>query len=213
MTSAQAVYDASADRYVAFAGTELSAATEGPLDVSILEAFVQMVVARRGTRVADLGCGPGRVAAFVAARDLDVIGVDVSPEMLGHARRAHPGIAFEEGRLDQLPLPDGSLDGAVCWYSIIHAPPAHLDGIFTELRRTLRPDGLVLIAFQAGRGQALHQPDAHATGRPLTTFRHAVDDVTARLTTAGLRVHAVAQREPELAHESTAQAFVIARLA
>ncbi|CAN5508417.1 class I SAM-dependent methyltransferase [soil metagenome] len=210
VASARAVYDASADRYVEFAGTELSAATEGPLDRSILEAFVQMVAARSGTQVADIGCGPGRVAAFLAARDLDVIGVDVSPEMLGRARRAHPGIAFEEGQLDQLPLPDGSLVGAVCWYSIIHAPPAHLDGIFTELLRTLRPGGLLLLAFQAGHGQALHQPDAHGTGQPLTTYRHALNDVTNRLEAAGFTVHATAERQPELPHESTNQAFVIA---
>jgi SAM-dependent methyltransferase len=208
--AARAVYDASADRYVEFAGTELGAATEGPLDRSLLEAFVQMVVARGGTHVADVGCGPGRVAAFLAGRDLEVVGVDVSPEMLGHARRAHPGIAFEEGRLDQLPLLDGSLDGAVCWYSIIHAPPALLDGIFNELRRTLRPGGVLLIAFQAGQGQARHHPDAHGTGQPLTTFRHAPDDVISRLERAGLAVHASARRQPELAHESTPQAFVIA---
>ncbi len=210
VASAQAVYDASADRFVEFAGTDLSSVTEGALDRSMLEAFVQMVGPRSGIQVADVGCGPGRVAAFLATRELGVVGVDVSPAMLGHARRAHPGIAFAQGRLDQLPFPDGSLAGAVCWYSIIHAPPVRLDEIFTELLRTLRPGGLLLLAFQAGQGEALHQPDAHGTGQPLTTFRHALDDVTRRLEAAAFTVQATAQRQPELAHESTTQAFVIA---
>ncbi|MCU1370296.1 MAG: Methyltransferase type 11 [Ilumatobacteraceae bacterium] len=213
VATTQAVYDASADRYVAFAGTELSSATEVPFDRSMLETFVQMVASRSDTQVADIGCGPGRVAAFLASRDLDVIGVDVSTEMLGHARRAHPEITFEEGRLDHLPFSDGCLGGAVCWYSIIHAPPARLDGIFAELLRTLRPGGLLLLAFQAGHGQALHQADAHGTGRALTTFRHALGDVTSRLGIAGFSVYATAQRQPELAHESTTQAFVLATVA
>jgi hypothetical protein len=38
-----------------------------------------------------------------------------------------------------------------------------------------------------------------------------VDDVTRRLGDAGLQVYASAIREPELEHESSAQAFVIAR--
>lgn len=48
-----------------------------------------------------------------------MIGVDVSPAMLAEARRAHPEIDFEEGRLDDLPITAGALAGAVCWYSIM----------------------------------------------------------------------------------------------
>ena len=210
MASARAVYDASADRYVEFVGSELSAATEGPLDGSMLAAFVEMVTAGRRAQVADVGCGPGRVAAYLAAQDLDVVGVDVSLAMLAYARSAHPGIRFEEGRLDHLPVRDGSLAGVVCWYSIIHTPPERLDKVFAELLRVLSSDGLLLLAFQAGHGQAVHQADAHGTGLPLTSYRHGLDDVAGRLDMVGFEVHATAQRGPELVHESTPQAFVIA---
>jgi ubiquinone/menaquinone biosynthesis C-methylase UbiE len=130
--------------------------------------------------------------------------------MIAHARRAHPGIPFEEGRLDHLPVPDASLAGVVCWYSIIHTPPADLDEAFHELRRVLESGGLLLLAFQAGHGQAWHQANAHGTGLPLTSYRHSLGDVTRRLEAAGFRVHATAWRQPELAHESTPQGFVVA---
>ena len=210
VVSAQAVYDASVSRYVEFAGSEVSAATEGPLDRSVLAAFVEMVRARRRAPVADLGCGPGRVAAYLAAHDLEVIGVDVSLPMLAHARGAHPTIRFEQGRLDDLPVPDASLAAVVCWYSVIYTPPERLGEIFAELLRVLRSDGLLLLAFQAGHGQAVHHPDAHGTGLPLTSYRHSLDAVAGRMKAAGLEVHATAQRQPELAHESDPQAFVIA---
>jgi SAM-dependent methyltransferase len=210
VASARAVYDASVERYVQFVGTELSASTEGPLDRSMLDTFVEMIEARGETQVADVGCGPGRVAAHLAARDLDVVGVDVSPAMIAYARRAHPGISFEEGRLDRLPLEDGSRAGVVCWYSIIYTPPADLGAAFDELRRVLRPGGVVLLAFRAGDGQTWHRTDAHGTGLPLTSYRHALDDVAGRLLASGLRVQATAQRQPELAHESTPQGFVVA---
>ena len=210
--SARAVYDASADRYVRSVGTELDEATEGPIDQALLLAFVELVPARTPTRVADLGCGPGRVAAFLARHGLEVVGLDVSREMLLRARSAHPTIAFQEGRLDALPIETGSLAGAVCWYSIIHLPPAALDPVFAEVARVLGAGGQLLLAFQEGAGDPVHRADAHGTGLPLTSYRHGVEDVTQRLQLAGFVVHATARQAPELAHESTPQAFVPARV-
>lgn len=210
--AARAVYDATADRYVELIGTELAGATEGPIDRALLLAFVELVTAGTPARVADLGCGPGRVAAHLARHGLAVVGVDVSRAMLTRARAAHPGVAFGEGRLDALPIAAASLAGAVCWYSIIHTPPAALDPVFAELARVLEAGGHLLLAFQEGAGDPVRRPDAFGTGRALTSHRHGVEDVTRRLRTAGFDVHATARRAAELAHESTPQAFVFARL-
>lgn len=139
VAAARAVYEASADTYVRFVGTEISAATEAPVDRSLLRAFVDLVGAGTSTLVADVGCGPGRAAAFLAARHLDVVGLDPSPAMLAAARIAHPDIRFEEGQLDDLPITEASLAGVVCWYSIIYTPPEHLEEAFAELARVLRP--------------------------------------------------------------------------
>jgi hypothetical protein len=68
-----------------------------------------------------------------------------------------------------------------------------------------------LLAFQAGTGEPAHRADAYGTKLPLTSFRHGLDDVEHRLEEVGLKVHATALREPELNHETTPQAFVIAR--
>ncbi|MHB8463813.1 MAG: class I SAM-dependent DNA methyltransferase [Acidimicrobiales bacterium] len=211
VTAARAVYDASSDRYVAFVGTEVSPATEGPIDRSLLRAFVELVAEGDGGRVADVGCGPGRVASYLAGHGLDVVGIDVSAAMLVEARRAHPDIEFDEGRLDDLPITSGALAGAVCWYSIIYTPPDRLDDAFAELRRVLAPGGELLLAFQAGHGQASHLTYAHGSGLPLTSYRHGLGNVTARLERVGFMVHATAERAKELDHESTPQGFVFAR--
>lgn len=205
------VYDASASDYVAFAGTEISAATEDAVDRSMLAAFVELVVSGGGGQVADLGCGPGRVAAFLARAELDVVGVDVSSELLTVARNAHPHLRFEGGRLDALPFSDGALAGAVAWYSIIHTPPDLLDDVLTEIHRVVAPKGLVLIAFQAGTGEPVVRNDAHGTGMSLTSYRHDTDFVSQRLRAAGFEVHASTQRAPALGHETGPQAFIIAR--
>jgi SAM-dependent methyltransferase len=209
--SARAVYDASAARYVGFVGTELSAATEGVVDMAMLVAFCGLVAKNPLAQVADVGCGPGRVAAFLAERKIPVVGVDVSTGILAEARRAHPEIRFEEGRLDRLPFKDSSLAGAVCWYSIIFTPAECLDGAFEELLRVLGPEAYLLLAFQSGDGEAFHRVNAHGTSLSLTSYTHNVDDVGRRLQQVGFQVHATTQRAPELAHETSWQAFMIAR--
>jgi SAM-dependent methyltransferase len=205
------VYDASAADYVGFVGTELSDETEDAVDRSMLDAFVELVTSRGGGQVADLGCGPGRVAAVLLRGQLDVVGIDVSSELLAVARAAHPLVRFEEGRLDDLPFLDAALVGAVCWYSIIYTPPDLLDDVLTEIARVLAPEGLVLLAFQAGTGHPEVRADAHGTGFALTIYRHDLDDVARRLDAAGFHVHAWTLRSPGLSHETSPQAFILAR--
>ncbi len=207
----RAVYDASSDRYVEFVSTELSGATEDAVDRAMLTSFVELIAHRKPCTVADLGCGPGRVAAYLARQQLDVVGIDVSTALIARAREAHPHIRFEQGRLDDLPFLDRSLAGAVCWYSIIYTPPDLLAQVFEEIARVLVSGGLLLLAFQAGAGDAVVNTNAHGTGLSLKSYRHDADDVARSLQAAGFDLHATVVRSPVLDHETTPQALVVAR--
>jgi ubiquinone/menaquinone biosynthesis C-methylase UbiE len=153
------------------------------------------------------------VAAFLADHGLDAVGVDVSQAMLTIARGAHPHVEFEEGRLDALPIGTETLTGLVCWYSVIYTPPARLGRAFAELIRVLMPGGYVLLAFQAGSGEAVDRTTEVDDGWrfSFTAYRHSVSEVTRRLVNAGFEMYATAQREPGLEHETSPQAFVFAR--
>jgi SAM-dependent methyltransferase len=65
--------------------------------------------------VLDVGCGPGHVTAHLAARGLDVRGVDVSPRMVEHARRRYPSLRFDVASVTDLELVPGSLGGVLGW--------------------------------------------------------------------------------------------------
>ena len=210
VATARAVFDQAATRYVQFVGTEISSATEDPIDRALLVAFIELIKRQSVVRVADVGCGPGRVTAFMAERGLDVVGVDVSQAMLAVARTAHPHIKFEEGQLNALPIETRCLAGAVCWYSIIYTPPDRLAEAFGELARVLIPGGYLLLAFQA-EGEPVYRAEAQGTHLALTSYRHSMQEVAGCLEHTSFQIYTTVLRAPELEHETTSQGFVIAR--
>lgn len=141
VSTTRAVYDATAGAYVETIGTELNPAFEGPIERALLHAFVELV-GTAARPVADLGCGPGRVAAFLARRGVAAVGLDLSPGMVAAGRKAHDDLPLGAADLRRLPLPDRSLDGAVCWYSVIHTPAgegAGFDVCSTTVREPMLP--------------------------------------------------------------------------
>jgi SAM-dependent methyltransferase len=84
----RASYDTLAADYAAWIHDELAAK---PLDRALLGAFADMVRRAGAGPVADVGCGPGRVTAFLDALGVPAFGIDLSPEMVAVARRSYPG--------------------------------------------------------------------------------------------------------------------------
>jgi SAM-dependent methyltransferase len=101
-----------------------------------------------GARVLDVGCGPGRHAAGLAAAGLEVVGLDVSAAFL---ERALPGPAYVRGDARRLPLADASFDAAISLcqggFGLV---PGEDHVVVAEVARAVRPGGhVVLSAFNA----------------------------------------------------------------
>ena len=105
-----------------------------------------------GETVVDLGSGAG-IDVFLAADQVgpggNVIGVDMTPEMLARARRnaAKAGIAnaeFREGRLENLPVASGTVD-AITSNCVINLVPDKAV-VFKEIARILKPGGRLVIS-------------------------------------------------------------------
>lgn len=161
-----------------------------PLERALLTAFADLV--RAGGPVADLGCGPGHLTAHLHALGLDAFGVDLSSEMIALARRAHPGLRFDEGSMTALELEDGVLGGILAFYSVIHTPPAQLPVVFAEFERVLAPGGHLLLGFFAGDEPQPREFDHKVT----LAYRWSPDSLADLLGRAGLAEVARLVREP-----------------
>ncbi|HEU5353222.1 MAG TPA: methyltransferase domain-containing protein [Actinocrinis sp.] len=109
------------------------------------EPFIHAILDRLPVGDAlDAACGTGRHAAHLAERGHRVVGVDASPEMLEIAERKVPGAVFHRAELTSIPLPDRSVDLAVCTLALCHLPD--LAPVFAEFARVLRPGGHLVIS-------------------------------------------------------------------
>jgi len=57
--------------------------------------LLELLDAKPGERILDVGCGTGHLAAQIAATGAQVSGIDRSAEMIQQARAAHPSLQFE----------------------------------------------------------------------------------------------------------------------
>jgi SAM-dependent methyltransferase len=99
----------------------------------------------------DLGCGVGRFSRALAGRFREVLGVDVSQEMIRRARAAHPpaefpNLRFEAGDGLSLPDADGSRDFVFSYEVIQHMPSEDvIRANLREVARVLRPSAMALL--------------------------------------------------------------------
>lgn len=109
-----------------------------------------------GTRMLDVGTGPGTAAAAGCDRGASVTAVDAEPGMVELARKAAPAADVRIAVLPELPFTDGTFDAVVGNFVLNHVgrPRAAL----AELLRVARPGGRIALTIWSAPpapGQAL----------------------------------------------------------
>jgi ubiquinone/menaquinone biosynthesis C-methylase UbiE len=198
-------YDALAERYSAELGEEL---VYKPLDRALLAMLVEQLPP--DTPIADLGCGPGHVAAWLSAQGVPTIGIDMSPGMVAVGSREHPEVEFRLGDLLSLPASDNEFGSAVAFYSIIHLMRDELGPAFSEVRRVLVPGGRLLLAFHVG-DEVRHVDELWGQSVDLDFRFLDAREVVKVLHAAGFDVEAQLERTNYPEEVETRRAYLLAR--
>ena len=153
-------------------------------------------------RALDAACGTGRHARELVRLGHDVVGIDITPEMLSRARENVPEAEFREGDLRHVPAGDEEFDVVVCALALAHLP--ELDAGMRELARVLKPRGKLIVSvlhpFQAHIGW--HAPFADASGQRgfAREHPHSHAEYLAAFKDAGLSVCECVEPRLELEH-------------
>jgi len=182
-----------------------------PLSRAMLAAFAETVRSAGLGPVADLGCGPGKVTAYLAELGVPVFGIDLSPRMIELARRAYPELTFTVGSMTAPEIGDGELGGVLAYFSTHHTPPEQLPVVFGEFHRTLAPGGHLMLAGHVGDNQ-LRRPTQAYGGHPVSYESHLIppERIAELLERAGFAITARLVQEPTAESKRT-YATVLAR--
>ncbi|MBF6171745.1 methyltransferase domain-containing protein [Nocardia blacklockiae] len=162
----------------------LTAALFGGRHRRLLAELTVRSGAAPGDRVLDIGSGPGKLAAELAAAvgpDGEVLGIDAARPMVEYARAhtAAPNVRFELGAAQSLPVADAEFDVVTCTFVMHHVAVECRAEAVAEMYRVLRPGGRLLLA------------DAHPTG-----LMRVVADLMGRVSRAHGAGSAAPQRDP-----------------
>ena len=98
---------------------------------------------------ADLGCGGGRDAAWLAANGFPTVGYDPSAGLLAQARAAHPHVTFETAALPQLHgIAEGSFDNVLCETVIMHLGRHDIAPAVRRMLAVLKPEGVLALSWR-----------------------------------------------------------------
>jgi len=107
--------------------------------------------------ILDAGTGPGREAGWFYAQGREVIGIDLSRNMIQEAQRRHPDISFLQMDIRNLSFPDHTFSGIWDNMVFIHVLDRDAEQALEEYHRTLVPGGALFLHIVHGDGVQLEQ--------------------------------------------------------
>lgn len=113
------------------------------------EPFVDLAEPLASSRLLDLACGSGLIARTLVGRldrDGRIDAVDIDPAMVAYASSTidDERVRWHSSDAADLPLEDGSIDGALCHQGLQFFPDQ--PKVLAEIARTLRPGGRLTVA-------------------------------------------------------------------
>ncbi|MBW4576929.1 MAG: class I SAM-dependent methyltransferase [Aphanothece sp. CMT-3BRIN-NPC111] len=130
-----------------FTGERYVPSVKGEIKYEHLHRYALSLELVSGKSVLDLASGEGYGSALLAKVAQSVIGVDIDPESVEHAKQQYNGtqnLKFLVGSCDSVPLPNGSVEVVTSFETIEHHD--RHEEMMREIKRVLKPGGLLIIS-------------------------------------------------------------------
>jgi SAM-dependent methyltransferase len=186
----QESYSQLADEYATRIYNELA---HKPLDQELLKRFAEQT--RGSGPVCDMGCGPGQVARYLHDLGVEVVGMDIAPGMIEKARTLNPDIEFRQGNMRALDVEDNAWGGIAAFYSVIHIPRDQVVDALREMKRVLRPGGVLLLTFHIG-DETVHREELWGVPVSIDFLFFQPEEMRGYIEEAGFEVEEMIEREP-----------------
>ncbi|EHL09263.1 methyltransferase domain protein [Desulfitobacterium hafniense DP7] len=117
-----------------------------------IQSFGRILAA--GAKVLDLGCGPGNVAKQLVELDkeFEVLGIDLSSEMIRHAKVnvISPCVEFRVGDIRNMDLEENAFDAVIASFCLPHLTDEEAGMFIQDISKVLREGGLLYLSCMEG---------------------------------------------------------------
>lgn len=119
---------------------------EGQIALEHLHRYAMARELAKDKHVLDIACGKGYGSAMLAEVAQRAIGVDISEEVVEHARHKYKrkNLEFKVGSCSKIPVRNTSIDLVVSFETIEHHDQH--EAMMSEIKRVLRPSGVLIIS-------------------------------------------------------------------
>lgn len=107
--------------------------------------LVSLFKRKRIRRILDHGCGTGRHVKYLTDQGFEVIGTDFSQKAIKEAKKLCLSAKFVVSDMSVVPFDNNFFDAIICSHLIQHGLKESRKKAISEMKRTLKPKGLILI--------------------------------------------------------------------
>lgn len=182
---ASSVYDEIAKKYA----KEFSKPSEH------IEEFLALLP--KNAKILDAGCGVGVNAEFMASEGFEIVGIDLSKEMINIARKKFPQIDFRQQDIREIDSPPNSFNGIFASFSLIHIAKKDIPTLLKKFHKLLKKRGVIYIALQGAKSEEIFVNGPFNPDKKFFLNIISFDEIENLLIDAGFSIIKKYKREPK----------------
>ena len=140
------------------------------------------LLSKKNASILEVGCGPGNITKYLLAKrpDFEILGTDISPNMIALAKENCPMAAFEIIDCREIDTIPQKFDGIVCGFCMPYLSETDVAKFINDCGNLLNEQGILYLSFVEGeKDQSGYQESS--SGERTYFYYHNLENVTNQL--------------------------------
>ena len=175
-----------------------------------IDEFLKMLP--KNGKILDAGCGVGIDANYMKSRGFEVVGIDLSEEMLKLAKQKFPQMDFRLMDIRKIDFKPNSFDGVFASFSLIHIPKKDIPDVLKKFYQILKDGGVLYIALHEGKSEEIFIDEPLKPNEKLFLNIFSYEEIKNLLAKSKFAIIKKYERKPKSEAElNFAKLFIIAK--
>lgn len=109
-------------------------------------------ISKNNAKILEIGCGPGNITKYLLSKrpDLDILGIDIAPNMIELANKNNPTASFRIKDCRQIDNLTTKYDGIICGFCLPYLSKTDSIKLISDCYKLLEENGHLYLSFVEG---------------------------------------------------------------